>query len=86
MRVRPLLLGDGAYPSKKCLVKPYPSNICLTDAQNKFNKSLSIARVIVEKRFGLLKVCWRCLLKRLDNDVEYVTNVILLCFVLHNIT
>ena len=41
MRVRPLLLGDGDYPSTTWLVKPYPSNICLTDTQKKFNKSLS---------------------------------------------
>ena len=27
MRVRPLLLGDGAFPSTMWLVKPYPSNI-----------------------------------------------------------
>ena len=31
MRVRPFLLGDRAYPSTTWLVKPYPSNICLTD-------------------------------------------------------
>ena len=34
----------------------------------------------------MLKSRWRCLLKRLDNDIEYVTNVILSRFVLHNIT
>ena len=34
----------------------------------------------------MLKGRWRCLLKRLGNDIEYVTNVILSCFVLHNIT
>ena len=34
----------------------------------------------------LLKGHWRCLLKRLDNDIEYSTNVILSCFALHNIT
>ena len=77
MRVGPLPLGDGAYTSTTWLVKPYPSNICLTDTQKKFNKSLSNARVIVEKGSELLKGHWRCLLKRLDNDIEYVTNVIL---------
>ena len=86
MRVRPLLLGDGAYLSTMWLVKPYPSNIRLTDTQGKFNKSLSSARVIAERGFGLLKHRWRCLLKSLDNDIEYVTNAILWCFVLHNIT
>ena len=63
-----------------------PSNIRLTDTQKKINKSLSSARVIVERGFGLLKGRWRCLLKRLDNDIECVANVILSCFVLHNIT
>ena len=86
MRVRPLLLGDGAYPSTTWLVKPYPSNIRLTDTQKKFTKSLPSARVIVERGFGLLQGRWCCLLKRLDNDIEYVTNVILSCFVLHNVT
>ena len=86
MCVRASLLGDGPYPSTTCLVKPYPSNIRVADTQKKFNKSLSSARVIVEKGFGLLKGRWRCLLKRLDNDIEYVTSVILSCFVLHNIT
>ena len=86
MHVRPLLLGDGVYPLTTWLVKPYPRNIHLTDTQKKFNKSLSTERVIVEKGFGFLKGRWRCLLKRLDNDIAHVTDVILSCFVLHNIT
>ena len=49
-------------------------------------KSLSSTRVIVERGLGLLKGRWRCLLKRLDNDIEYVSDVILSCVVLHNIT
>ena len=52
MRVRPLLLGDGAYLSIMWLVKPYPSNIRLTDTQKKFNNSLSSARVIAERGLG----------------------------------
>ena len=63
IRVRALLLGDGAYPSTTWLVKPYSSNIRLTDTQTS-------ARVIVERGFGLLKGRWRCLLKRLHNDIE----------------
>ena len=44
------------------------------------NKELSSAR-----GFGLLKVCWPCLLKRLDNDIENVASIIISCFILHNI-
>ena len=49
MRARPLLLGDGAYPSTTWLVKPYQSNNRLTDTQKKSNKSFSSTRVIDEK-------------------------------------
>ena len=86
MHVRPLLLEDGAYSSTTWLVKPYSSNTRLTDTQKKFNKSLSSTRVIVERGFRLLKGRRRCLLRRMDNDIEYVTSVILSCLVLHNIT
>ena len=82
---RPLLLGDGAYPQTSWLIKPYANNIRLTHTQKKFNKELSSARVTVERGFGLLKGRWRCLLKRLDNDIENVTSIIISCFILHNI-
>ena len=85
VRFRPLLIGDGAYPHTSWLVKPYPNNIRLTETQKKFNKSLWSVRVSVERAFGLLKGRWRCLLKRLDNEIEYSTSVIMSCFVLHNI-
>ena len=39
----------------------------------------------VEKAFGILKACWRCLLKRLDNRIENGTAVGITCCVLHNI-
>ena len=33
----------------------------------------------------MLKGRWRCLLKRLDNDLESVSSIIITCCVLHNI-
>ena len=84
-RVRPLLIGDGAYPPLTWLVKPFPYHLNLAQRQKKFNKNLSSARVSVEQAFGLLKARWRCLLKRLDNEMENVPNVIIACCVLHNI-
>ena len=86
MRVKPLILGDEVYPSTTWLVEPYPSNIRVTDTQKNLNKSLSSARAIAERGFELLKGHWCCLLKRLNNDTEYVTNLIFSYFVLHNIT
>ena len=84
-QIRPFLLGDGAYPSLSWLVKPYPQNIRLTNSQKRFNKKLSSARVTVERAFGVLKARWRCLLKRLNNNFNFVPLIIIACCVLHNI-
>ena len=84
-RVRPVLLDDGAYIPKSWLVKPYQSNIHLNDSQEKFSRSLSRARVGIERAFGFLKRRWRCLLKRLDHEIENTADTLLDCFVLHNL-
>ena len=83
-RIRPLLIGDGAYPSTMWQIKPYPLNINTSDAEKKFNKKLSSARSVVERTFGILKGRWRCLLKRLDNQLENLPQIIIACCVLHN--
>ena len=65
-------------------MKPFP-NVGLNNSQKHFNKCLSSARVTVERAFGFLKGRWRCLMKRLDNDIENVAETILAGFVLHNL-
>ena len=65
-------------------MKPYSFTPALNNIQKKFNKKLSSSRAIVERSFGICKVRWRCLLKRLDNKVENVSDVIITCFVPHN--
>ena len=57
----------------------------LNHSQKKFGKALSLARVTIERAFGVLKERWRCLLKRLDNNLENIPDI-LACCVLHNIT
>ena len=37
-----------------------------------------------ERAFGFFKARWRCLLLRLDNQIENVSEVIISCFALHN--
>ena len=83
--VRPLILSDGAYPPTAWQVRPYSSNLNLSDTEKSSNKHLSLAGVTVKRAFGVLKGRWRCLLKRLDNDLESVSSIIITCCVLYNI-
>ena len=84
-QIRPLVLGDGAYPLLPCLIKPYKFGPALTRSEKLFSKKLCSARVTAERAFGTPKVRWRCLLKRLDNGIENVSAVATACWVLHSI-
>ena len=53
--VRPLLIGDSAYPLLTWLVGPYPQSRNLSGEHCKFNKILNKTRVIVERAYGKLK-------------------------------
>ena len=41
--------------------------------QRKFNKKVLRGQVNVERAFGIIKVRWGCLFKRLDNQIENVS-------------
>ena len=83
-RVRPLILGYGAYPILPWLMKPFPSAHRLTVPQLRYNGVLCSARSRVEHVFGILKARWRILLKRLDSQFDNVPRTVLACCVLHN--
>ena len=78
------MLGYRAYPLSAWMMKPYAYSPNLTRAEKRFNKKLSSARVSLERAFGLLKARWRCLLKRLDDQIENISEVIIPCFALNN--
>ena len=69
-KIRPFLIGDGAYPANTWLLKPFPNNLNLSQEQNKFNRFLSSAKVAVERAFGILKARWRFLLNCLDHNID----------------
>ena len=82
--IKPVLLGDGAYLLLTWMMKPYAYFPNLTRVENKINKKLSSAGVSLERAFGRLKARCRCLLKRLDNQTENISEVFISCFALPN--
>ena len=78
------LIGDGAYPLKIWLLKPYQDNGHLTCTQRCFNYRLSSARVAIEQAFGLLKGRFRRL-KLLDTKSIKTAVDTIICCVFHNI-
>ena len=82
--IKPVLARDRAYPLSTWMMKPYVYSPNLTRAEKKIKKKLSSARVSSERAFGLLKARWRYLFKRLDNQIENISEVIISCFALHD--
>lgn len=83
--VRPLILGDPAYPLLPWLMTAYPATRLLTPAQQRFNNQLSKARVVVQCAFGRAKGRWRCLLSSLKNPQVVFQKSFPLGCILHNI-
>jgi len=83
--IRPLIVGDSAYPLKTWLLRPLKDNGTLNQFQRNYNKELSKARVGSEHAFDSTKNKWRVLQKRLDEESERIPDTIFACCVLHNI-
>ena len=67
------------------LLKVYPENGMLTQANKYFNRCLWKMWFVVEHAFGRLKGRWRCLLKRNDTTRQYIIQQTAACCVLHTL-
>ena len=83
--VKPLILGDAAYPLLPWLMKPYPHNPDIPVAHKHFNYRLSRARMTVENTFGRWKGRFRRFLKTVDMNVMNLTTAVAASCIVHNL-
>jgi hypothetical protein len=79
------LAGDAAYQPRTYMLTPFlGSKEGLSRERYYWNFIQSSTRMPVECAFGMLKLRWAILLKRLDVDIEFAPDLIACCIVLHN--
>ena len=83
--VPPLIVGDSAYPLLKWLIKPYADRGRLSPEESKFNIKLSAMRSVVEKAFGMLKLRWRLVYKKVEQKTRTLKKTVIAACILHNI-
>ena len=82
--IPPLILGDGAFPMRSFLLKPYGDAV-LSDKKRYFHYRASRGRMVTEGAFGKLKGRWRILSRKCESQKETVKKMGLACLVLHNL-
>ncbi|KAJ7983945.1 hypothetical protein DPEC_G00368690 [Dallia pectoralis] len=82
------LLTDGGYPCLQeplALITPYKRPV-RGMAEQRFNYDHSRGRTIIERAFGMMKTCFRCIfLEALEVQTLFVPKVVTACVILHNI-
>jgi hypothetical protein len=81
------LLGDSGYPLERNLMTPFLNP--QTNGQMRYNDSHIKTRNVIERAFGVLKMRFRCLDQtagKLMFSPERACNIIVSCFILHNIS
>ncbi len=78
------LLGDGVYPTKSYLLKPFRDDGSLTRRQHTFNRVHSSIRSVVQRGIGRLKGRFQSLQFLDVKSPEKAKKIIVTCCVLHN--
>ncbi len=78
------ILGDGAYPTKSYLLKPFRDDSSLTPAQLRFNRAHAACRSSVERGIGRLKGRFHCLHFLDVRSPGKAKKIIATCCALHN--
>ncbi|PSN41082.1 hypothetical protein C0J52_10622 [Blattella germanica] len=82
-RGKAVLVGDSRFGIAPWLMTPYdnPSN----HVQKNYNRIHCRNRVIIKKLFGQLKRRFPILSRRLNVDLDMIVQIVMACFVLHNV-
>ena len=81
--IPPLILGDGAFPLQKFMLKPYRDAI-LPDDKGYCSYRNSQARLVTEGALERLKIKFRALFRKCKSNKESLKLYVLACVVLHN--
>lgn len=79
-----MIPAEDANPPLRWILKPYTCHNNLTAEELIFNTTLSQYRCIVERGLGMLKTCWRGLHKMLEQNIENILMVTIVCCISHN--
>ena len=84
IEIPPQILGDGAFPLRSWLMKPYGDAVLTLDKRY-FNYRSSRSRMVTEGAFGKLKERFRIFHKKYESNKETVKIMALAFVILHNI-
>jgi len=79
-----VFIGDGGFPLKSYLLKPYPLVSNLSGTRKAFNYRLSRARRVSENTFGIMAARFRIFHTEIDAHEDLVKLIIKAASVLHN--
>lgn len=79
------IIGDSAYRAKEWLVTPFKDNGNLSSQEIRFNSMHSLARIVVENTFKLLKKRFRRFQYFTEGNLSFINKLVVSSCILHNL-